>query len=73
MSDRRHQGGEEFELRIRALADDDAPAIIRLRRVLKGLLRTYGFRCISCADTTPQLPPLVADSNADAAGGTDDR
>ena len=26
MSDRRHQGGEVFEIRIRALADDHAPA-----------------------------------------------
>ena len=73
MSDRRHQGGEEFEIRIRALADDCAPPIIRLRRVLKSLLRAYGFRCTSARDITPPLPPLAADKNADGSGGTDER
>ncbi len=47
-----HQGGEEYELRIVA-KPDDAPAIIRLRRILKALLRTYNFRCTSCRDVTP--------------------
>jgi hypothetical protein len=52
-----HQGGEEYELTIRALPDDDAPAIVRLRHVLKALLRGYGFRCTGCRDITPALPP----------------
>jgi hypothetical protein len=51
-------GGEEFEPRIRALPDDDAPPIVRLRRLLKILLRGYGFRCTSVRDVTPALPPL---------------
>jgi hypothetical protein len=50
-------GGEEFELRIVALRGR-VPPIIRLRHVLKGLLRGYDFRCTSCRDVTPKLPPL---------------
>jgi hypothetical protein len=57
----RHQGGEEFELRLLALADDDAPPIIRLRHVLKGLLRAHGFRATSVRDVTPYPFALPAD------------
>jgi hypothetical protein len=57
--DHPHQGGEEYELRIVALADDHAPPIVRLRHVLKALLRQHGFRCTSVRDVTPQ-PPAVA-------------
>ena len=48
MSDHRHMGGEKFAIEIVALADDHAPAIIRLRQVLKALnfVRT-AFRAIS--------------------------
>ena len=53
----RHLGGEEYEIRVRALADDDAPPIIRLRHVLKALLRHYNFRATSVRDITPKLPP----------------
>lgn len=48
----RFPGGEEFELRIVALSGE-APSIVRLRRVLKGLLRAHNFRCTSCRDVTP--------------------
>ena len=72
MNDHRHQGGERFAIEIVALADDCAPPIIRLRRVLKSLLRVYGFRCTSARDMTPPLPPLPS-KNADGSGGTDDR
>jgi hypothetical protein len=57
--DHAHHGGEEYELRIVALADDHAPAVIRLRHVLKALLRQYGFRCVSVRETTPQLPGVA--------------
>jgi hypothetical protein len=34
-------------LTLRALPDpDDVPAVVRLRRVLKSLLRAYSFRCV---------------------------
>jgi hypothetical protein len=55
----RHQGGEEYELRLVAVPSD-VPAIIRLRHVLKSLLRAYGFRAVSVRDVTPVLPPLPA-------------
>ena len=56
----RHLGGEEYEIRVRALADDDAPPIIRLRHVLKALLRHYNFRATSVRDITPALPSAGA-------------
>jgi hypothetical protein len=52
----RHPAGERYELVIVAQADDYAPAVVRLRHVLKALLRTYGFRCTSCRDVTPRSP-----------------
>ncbi len=74
MSDRRHMGGEQFELRIVAQPSDDAPPIVRLRHALKALLRAYNFRATSVRDVTPGLPPLPAGRGvADGAGGTDDR
>ena len=50
-----YQGGEEFEIRIRALPDD-VPVFVRLRKLLKAALRAYGFRCESARDVTPKLP-----------------
>jgi hypothetical protein len=52
-------GGESYELVIVAQADDDAPPINRLRMVLKALLRAHGFRCTSCRNVTPALPPVA--------------
>jgi hypothetical protein len=61
-------GGETFELTIRALPDDDAPPIIRLRHVLKALLRAYRFRAVVVRDVTPQLPPLTTREDHDDCG-----
>ena len=58
---------ETFTLTIRALPSD-VPVMIRLRRILKGLLRSYDFRCVSivpvdqggvvaCGDFQPQGDP----------------
>jgi hypothetical protein len=57
----KHLGGEEYDLRIVA-RPGDAPAIIRLRHVLKALLRTYNFRATSVRDITPYPdgPPVEA-------------
>ncbi|HKI30280.1 MAG TPA: hypothetical protein VKA46_00210 [Gemmataceae bacterium] len=52
----RHPGGERYLLELRALPDDDAPAVVRLRQVLKSLLRAYGFRAVSVRDVTPRPP-----------------
>jgi hypothetical protein len=66
----RHQGGESYRLEIVALSDD-VPPINRLRLILKGLLRTYRFRCTSIAETTPRPEQAIAgdskatDSHAD--------
>jgi len=38
---------ERFTLVLQALPDG-VPAIIRLRRVLKAALRSYGLRCVQC-------------------------
>jgi hypothetical protein len=64
-----NKGGEEYTLTIRALKSG-TPPIIRLRHVLKSLLRTYEFRCVSVSETTPALPPLP--THADGAGGSGD-
>jgi hypothetical protein len=65
MTNARHPGGERYRLELEALADD-APAVVRLRRALKCLLRAFGLRCRSVADvTTRQLP---AGNGAPAAG-----
>jgi len=56
---------EEFTLRLRALADD-APAIVRLRRLLKSALRQWGFRCVDVrrTETSDQGPARDTDSQA---------
>jgi hypothetical protein len=58
VSGHRWAGGEEYELRLLAQADDDAPPVCRLRRALRALLRAYGFRVISVRDVTPPLTPM---------------
>jgi hypothetical protein len=63
------QGGEEYELRIVAQADDHAPPIVRLRHVLKALLRQYGFRCVSVRETTPHLPAACATAGSSPPSG----
>jgi hypothetical protein len=53
-------GGESFDLRLVALADDDAPPAIRLKRILKALLRAGRFRCVSAVgddDPRTKSPP----------------
>jgi hypothetical protein len=45
-----------YLLRLVALPAD-APAHVRLQRVMKALLRAYGFRCISAAEVTSEAPP----------------
>jgi hypothetical protein len=69
----RHMGGEEFELRLVACADDHAPPLIRLRHVLKQLLRTYHFRCTEVRDVTPypSATPTPAQDATSAAEATD--
>jgi hypothetical protein len=37
----RYRGGQRYRLELRAL-EDDIPAVVRLRRLLKALLRGYG-------------------------------
>jgi hypothetical protein len=59
----RHPGGERYELQLVALADGDAPAIVRLRHVLKALLRHYGFRA-EAVRQLPATPPGVAGTAA---------
>jgi hypothetical protein len=58
-----HQGGEEFEIRLLAQRSDVPPAC-RLKGLLKAALRTWGLRCLSVKDVTPQLPPLPQDATS---------
>jgi hypothetical protein len=51
----RHQGGEEFIITLRALGDDDAPPVVRLRHLLKYALRGLRLRCTDARETTPHL------------------
>jgi hypothetical protein len=52
---------ETFTLTLRALPDpDDVPAVVRLRRVLKSLLRSYRFRCVD-------VRPSVVENSENAA------
>jgi hypothetical protein len=67
VSDREHQGGEEYLVRLRALPSD-VPPVIRLRHALKRLLRDYELRCRDVQDVTPRLTP----ARADGAGGASD-
>ena len=60
----KHLGREEYELRIVA-RPGDAPAIIRLRHVLKALLRTYNFRATSVRDITPYPDGAPAEAAID--------
>jgi hypothetical protein len=39
-----------YTLVLKPLADE-VPAIVRLRRALKCLLRSYGLRCLSCVES----------------------
>ena len=41
-----------FEITFRAEAGDSIPAIIRLRRLLKVALRSFGLRCVTIRETT---------------------
>jgi hypothetical protein len=43
----------EFLLRLRALPDR-TPPVIRLRRLLKALLRCYGFRAVEVRELPPE-------------------
>ena len=44
-----------FEITFRAEAGDSIPAIIRLRRLLKVALRSFGLRCTLIREITPQV------------------
>jgi hypothetical protein len=47
-------GGEEYEVRLLDLPDDDPPPIVRLRQPLKAALRALGLKCLSACDVTPR-------------------
>lgn len=46
-----------FTLTIRSTASHQIPETVRLRRVLKRLLRQYGFTCLSIASTAARGAP----------------
>lgn len=68
MSIEQHPGGKRYRLELEALADDDAPAHVRLRAALKCLLRTFRFRCRAVADVTPRQLPTGEPAAEFAAG-----
>jgi hypothetical protein len=69
----KHQGGERIELVLMA-QPSDVPTWPRVRGALKCLLRTFGLRCVSVRDVTPQLPagpPGVAQNGPGSQPTTD--
>ena len=62
-----HMGGETYLVELRALPGE-VPPTVRLKRWLKGALRTARFRALSVRETTPRLPPLPAAPPAERAG-----
>ncbi len=54
--------GERFTLTIRALPSE-TPVAVRLRHVLKGMLRAWGFRC----ERIEQLPDASGENLAPIA------
>ena len=63
-----------YTLTLRPLKSD-VPPIIRLRRVLKSLLRTYDFRCVDHRETptlSHAIPPTANDTlKAESCSSTD--
>jgi hypothetical protein len=55
----------DFRLTIRPGADA-VPAIARLRRLLKMLLRGYGFRCVAIEELPASVAPSAQDERSDA-------
>jgi hypothetical protein len=37
---------------------DGPPPIVRLRKLLKAALRSYGLRCVECREVATEAPPL---------------
>ncbi len=54
MSDREQR--PVFELRIQSLPDPDGTETSRLKRLLKSMQRSYGFRCLSIAQINKEPP-----------------
>jgi hypothetical protein len=55
----------DFRLTIRP-GRDAVPTVVRLRRLLKMLLRGYGFRCISVEELPASVAPAAQDERGDA-------
>jgi hypothetical protein len=43
-----------------------APTDVRLKRLLKAMLRGYGFRCVAVVETTPKEPDHAESKNPGA-------
>jgi hypothetical protein len=54
-----------YHLTLRSEPGQAAPVEVRLRRALKCLLRTFGFRCVGIMDVTHRSP---AEARAACAG-----
>jgi hypothetical protein len=57
------RGCERVEIILEA-QPSGVPAWCRIRGLLKAALRSWGLRCLSVRDMTPQLPPLSVERNA---------
>lgn len=58
-----------LELRPEPDKPGEAPAIVRLRRALKSLGRSYGLRCIRVEPGKPGADPLAPGSGTDGEAG----
>jgi hypothetical protein len=70
MSQARFFGGERVEIVFEA-QPSDVPPMTRVKGLLKAALRTWGLRCRSVCDVTPELPPSHDASHHAADGAAD--
>ncbi|HEY8747507.1 MAG TPA: hypothetical protein VIM11_06020 [Tepidisphaeraceae bacterium] len=59
----------EYSIQIRTTPDSRIPDAIGLRKVLKVLLRTYGLRCVSIAETPTNPSASAHDAQDKPEGG----
>ena len=63
------RAARRYRLEIEAMPDS-APAVVRLRRVVKALLRHYGFKLLSAVEAYPAAPRGVAQARPEHAEAT---
>jgi hypothetical protein len=55
---------DRFQLTIEAAPGWSAPAIVRLRKALKAMLRGYGLRCVDLIEVGPAKSAMASESTS---------